>query len=221
MDGCVAPMPPRTWYPNVGQFRHLFARTKGKGFFVMATAHHHPKSIVANEQKFKELILYICQTCADDPKFGATKLNKILFFSDFLQYANTGAPITGVEYQRLPNGPAPRRLIPVRKAMESKRELAVLPIALASGKTQQKPAALRAANLELFTASEISLVDGIIAQLRDSTASDVSDVSHRFISWIVARDNETIPYNTIFISSPPLSVAEKHRGRELAKHFGD
>ncbi len=29
--------------------------------------------------KFKELILYICEKSATDPNFGTTKLNKILF----------------------------------------------------------------------------------------------------------------------------------------------
>ena len=34
--------------------------------------------------KFRELILYIAQESEGDPNFGATKLNKILFFCDFL-----------------------------------------------------------------------------------------------------------------------------------------
>src|SRR5437660_6974881 len=54
-----------------------------------------------NEVRYKELVLYICQKCATDQKFGATKLNKILYFSDFLAYAELGEPITGFEYQRL------------------------------------------------------------------------------------------------------------------------
>ena len=33
-----------------------------------------------------------------DSKFGATKLNKILWWSDFLACAQRGKPITGIEY---------------------------------------------------------------------------------------------------------------------------
>src|SRR6266498_2034018 len=67
------------------------------------------------EERLREMILYICAKCADDPAFGATKLNKILWFSDFLAYFQRGVPITGVAYQRLSRGPAPKRLVPVRE----------------------------------------------------------------------------------------------------------
>jgi hypothetical protein len=52
-----------------------------------------PKHWPEDEQKMKELILYISQKCADDTKFGATKLNKILYFSDFLAYASMAHPL--------------------------------------------------------------------------------------------------------------------------------
>ena len=51
-----------------------------------------------NEGKFKELVLYIASRCERDPTFGAVKLNKELFFSDFWAYAEFGEPITGAEY---------------------------------------------------------------------------------------------------------------------------
>jgi hypothetical protein len=69
-----------------------------------------PPDIVDGEARLRELILYIAARCERDPRFGATKLNKILLFADFLAYFRRRRPITGVEYMRLPNGPAPRRL---------------------------------------------------------------------------------------------------------------
>ena len=58
-------------------------------------------TVIGDEEKLSELILYISQKCATDPKFGAVKLNKILYLSDFLAFGNWGEPITGVEYQHL------------------------------------------------------------------------------------------------------------------------
>ena len=46
------------------------------------------------EVRLLELILYVAEKCQDDPKFGATKLNKILWWADFLAYAQHGTPIT-------------------------------------------------------------------------------------------------------------------------------
>jgi len=36
-----------------------------------------------NDDKLRELILLIAEWCQADPKFGAIKLNKLLFHADF------------------------------------------------------------------------------------------------------------------------------------------
>ena len=43
-----------------------------------------------NEGKFRELILYVARRSEDDKYFGAVKLNKILYFSDFNAYRELG-----------------------------------------------------------------------------------------------------------------------------------
>ena len=43
---------------------------------------HFEFSLPESERRFRELLLYICEKCATDPKYGTTKLNKILYFSD-------------------------------------------------------------------------------------------------------------------------------------------
>src|SRR5438067_13073106 len=73
---------------------------------------------VFDEQKFRELILYFAQKSADDPAFGAVKLNKLLFYADFVSFAKRGKAITGATYFRLPHGPAPRQLLPITKKMD-------------------------------------------------------------------------------------------------------
>jgi len=40
--------------------------------------------VIPNDRKFQELLLYVAARCEGAPTFGATKLNKILFFADFL-----------------------------------------------------------------------------------------------------------------------------------------
>ena len=39
-----------------------------------------------NEEKFKELVLYISRRSEHDQAFGAIKLNKLLVFSDFYSF---------------------------------------------------------------------------------------------------------------------------------------
>lgn len=169
-----------------------------------------------NEEKFRELILYISQRCATDPKFGSVKLNKILYFSDFFSYADSKQPITGFEYQNLANGPAPRRLLPVRDQMISERILELQAVRLCSGKVQKRTVNLRPPNLRSFSGVEIALVDRVIDLLRDADAETVSELSHRMVGWIITKEGETIPYGTVFLSNEPLSNIEIQRGLEIA-----
>lgn len=176
----------------------------------MATA-----QLIPDERKLAELILYISQKCATDPTFGATKLNKILCYSDFVFYAYHDRGITNVEYQKLPRGPAPRRLIPVRDALIHNGDLATQEIVLQSGETQKRTVNLRAPNLDLFTGTEIAMVDRMIESMQGVRAEDVSEMSHTLVGWLVADEGETIPYSTIYFANPPLSEEEKLRAREL------
>jgi hypothetical protein len=175
---------------------------------------------IGDEEKLGELILYISQKSATDPKFGATKLNKILYLSDFLAFGMWGEPITAVEYQHLPNGPAPRRLLPVRDDLRSRGDLAIQEVILRNGNTQHRTVNLRAPRLEIFTGREISLVDRVIETLEGLDADETSELSHRFVGWKMTKPNAPIPYGSIFISDEPLSEAEIFRGQELAREFG-
>ena len=176
--------------------------------------------IIGDELKLSELILYISQKCATDPKFGAVKLNKILYLSDFLSFGNWGEPITGVEYQHLRQGPAPRRLIPVRDELQTNKKLVVQTLPLKSGHRQVRTVNLVDPDLRIFSGREIALVDSIIEDLWDMDAEESSEFSHRFVGWKMTREGEPIPYGSIFLSDEPLSEAEIVRGQELARNFG-
>ena len=59
------------------------------------------------EEKFGNLILYVAERSEHDDRFGAVKLNKIMYYADFTAYWKLGRPITGATYQRLDEGPLP------------------------------------------------------------------------------------------------------------------
>jgi antitoxin SocA-like protein len=69
-------------------------------------------------EKLRELTLYVSRKSEADEPFSSTKLNKLLFYIDFSAYWDFGKPITGEEYQCLEFGPAPRRILPLLKAMD-------------------------------------------------------------------------------------------------------
>jgi hypothetical protein len=172
--------------------------------------------------KLKELILYIANRLADDPKFGATKLNKILFYSDFIAYAKLGKSITGEKYQKLPKGPAPKYLVPVREQMRLRGDIVCYSIDTLVG-PQHRIAPLRSANIKKFTSEQISIIDEVMNVLRNKDADEVSELSHDFIGWKIVKDGEEIPYETVFLRDPKdIEITQKDReiALKLAKKHG-
>ncbi len=171
----------------------------------------------AGEERLAELILYISQKCASDPKFGATKLNKILYFSDYLAYGTYGRAITGVPYCHREQGPAPERLVPIRRYLESNRALIVQKIPIGNGMEQHRTIALRNPDLRDFSQDDIALIDGIIKYFWDFDASESSELSHQMVGWKATEMDEQIPYRTIFLSDPPLTEREKEYAHTLVE----
>ena len=172
-------------------------------------------NIQESDRRLGELILYISQKSAFDTYFGSTKLNKILYFSDFLAYREWDEPITGAEYFHLNEGPAPRRLIPVRRQLIETDALRIQPVPFWGGTVQHRPVNLRDPNLDIFKAKEIALVDSVIEDLRGLTASEASALSHLETGWKLTRVGETIEYPTIFLSDAPLTEPEIFRAKEI------
>ncbi len=146
-----------------------------------------------SDRRLAELILYVARVCEGDETFGSTKLNKILFLADFLAYRKLGTSITGAEYQKLPFGPAPRRLKPVLEGLVQSGAAAIRKQER-SGYEQRRPVALREPDLREFSGEQIALVDQLVRALWGRTASEVSELSHGFIGRQLAEEGETIPY---------------------------
>lgn len=172
-----------------------------------------------DKEKFRELLLYIAEKSADDPRFGDTKLNKLLYFSDFFAYSHLGRPITGARYQKLEWGPAARALIPVRRELESEGALRVEERGDEPKRKVTVP--LRTPNKSVFTEEELSLVDELLDLLRDATATSISAISHtNSPGWQLVDLQDDIPYETALIARDRPTSEVLERGRELADRYG-
>ena len=167
-----------------------------------------------NDSKLRELILLISEWCQADPKFGAIKLNKLLFHADFSAFLTYEEPITGQEYFKLPQGPAPRRLKAITEAMIKKGEFAWQEVQY-FGRTQKKPVALRASDPSKFSGPEVVLIRHTVEKFWKMNATEISDQSHIFLGWKAAHMKETIPYSTALVSRRPPTDHEKKRGLRL------
>jgi hypothetical protein len=181
--------------------------------------------------KMKELILYVATASAQDANFGAVKLNKVLFFADFLAYLRRGRAITGQEYFALQEGPAPHQLRPLRDEMERDRDIAIQKFELGGHlHPLTKVVPLRSPNYSRLEAEELVIVNEVIERLKDLNGKQVSDLSHKFAGWKIAfelGEKTTIPYSAALydpeglwgVDVPPLPQALIDYGKELAAKF--
>lgn len=151
------------------------------------------------ETKLRELILHIALKCEGDPQFSATKLNKILWWSDFRCYKRFLEPITGVAYMREKFGPVPKCLKRVRGEMQDNGELQVV-----EQQVYDYPrhivVALRAPKYDLLAARDIAIVDEVITELWGKNAKMVSNESHGRAYEAARYEGAKIPYEAAFLS---------------------
>lgn len=149
-------------------------------------------------EKFKNLVHYICSKVNDPSKLGSTKLNKILYYSDFIQFQKTGESITGEVYVKRQHGPVPYDILKVEKELISEDKL-VKSDKEHFGYIQKQYFSLKEPNLSSFNAEEISLVDELIDLITERSAAEISEVSHNHI-WEAAKNGQEIPYETAFVN---------------------
>jgi hypothetical protein len=171
-------------------------------------------------RKFKELMLYFSTRGQEESLvIGSTKLNKLLFFTDFRAYAELGAPVTGATYQKLPFGPAARQLVPMRDELLRDAEMHFADRSRDDLNDVLLPDS--AANLSVFTDDELRIADEVFEEMRPFNATASSDYSHlKSAGWRVVEERADIPYESAFTLTDPPPTEAIELGRELAVKYG-
>lgn len=152
--------------------------------------------------KTKELILYISSCLKDKGNYGSVLLNKSLYLIDSMSYLKLRKPISHFEYIRQRFGPTPKpsQFLSIRDDMVISKDIEVI-MTDYFGKEQKKIKALREPNTSLFSVEEKRIIDAVLSTVCDTTAIDISNYSHEFISWQFAGEKEPLPYYTFLLTS--------------------
>jgi len=152
-----------------------------------------------NNQKFNNLVHYICHKCDNAEILGATKLNKILWYCDVFSYRWMGKSMTGEKYIKRQYGPVPSHIISTLNELEWDGKIATRDKEY-FGHRKKEYISLKRPDISLFTSDDISMVDDIIDIIcLEHTAKSISHSTHDRI-WELAEIGEEIPYYTIFAS---------------------
>ncbi len=158
-----------------------------------------------HEDKLRNILLYILERCAGKPNVGETVLYKLLYFCDFNYYEIYEEHLTGSRYKKLSYGPVPQKLSSILNKMTSSGQLQKVKTEY-YGKPQTRFLPLMKPDLTRLSAAEKDVIDSVIDQMSDWSASMISDYSHNDKPWKATELNDYVDYELVFYRSPPYSV---------------
>ena len=142
--------------------------------------------------RLKNLLLYVIEQMGE---VFQTKMNKVLFYIDFLSYRERGMSISGLAYNAIEFGPVPQRWDRVYSAFD---EIVPEPRLV----HEQESVALTAsaeADMSSFTEQERAIIDTVCTKLKGLSAHDISELSHKEPAWQKhLHQVETIPFEEAF-----------------------
>ena len=155
--------------------------------------------------KLKNVLLYMLERCAGKPNVGEAVLYKLLYFSDFNYYELYEEHLTGAAYRKLPFGPVPQKFDTIILQMIDKGQLQRVKTEY-RGYPQTRYLPLVKADLTKMKASEKEVIDNVIQQMSDWSATAISNYSHNDLPWEVTDEGKEISYELAFYREMPYSV---------------
>jgi uncharacterized phage-associated protein len=148
--------------------------------------------------RLEEAVLFICSTSRPEDQLGAVKLNKILYYSDMLHFAQTGKPITGATYIKRQRGPVPKEIVEAINKLKSAGRLTTSEVSIFD-KTRREFGAVDEPSLKIFQHAELKMINDMISYVCGYNAQEISDISHTVV-WEVADMGEELPYESFLVS---------------------
>ena len=132
-------------------------------------------------RKTSEIVLYFCHMS----KTGVprTKLNKLLWYADFLHAKHFGHTVTGMPYVRFQFGPVPESYELLFMALQSEKLLEIRTEEFDDDKVAHYHCALRAPELTALQPTELQVLARIQAELGGMSAKAIADRSHQEDAW--------------------------------------
>lgn len=143
-------------------------------------------------ERLKNLLLHILEQMGETFQ---TKMNKVLFYIDFLSYRERGMAISGLAYQAMEFGPVPQRWDRVYSAFDNVEQREKL----LQGQECLSLLANGTADMSGFSAVEMAVIDKVCELMKKMTSREASQMSHREPMWNAhVEKQDLIPFSEAF-----------------------
>lgn len=127
--------------------------------------------------KLKNILLYYIER-GDGVFF--TKMNKLLFYTDFLAYRLTGKGMTGLCYKAIMHGPVPLHW---NRVYSFYNDIDQEIVQYADGRAGTKLVSKSSPDLACFSEEEMAMLDYVYERFKKETPGQISETSHQEEAW--------------------------------------
>ncbi|MBU2574081.1 MAG: DUF4065 domain-containing protein [Elusimicrobia bacterium] len=160
-----------------------------------------------NQNKFRQVLLYILNNVGAKPNIGETVLYKLLYFIDFNFYEKYEEQLIGATYIKNHYGPTPVEFAKLIELMTKKGEIEKVKSGYFNF-PQTKYLPRKTPDLSVLSAREIEVVAQVLSRLSDMNAAQISEYSHKDVPWLTAGEGRKIEYESVFYRTPEYSVRD-------------
>lgn len=136
-------------------------------------------------EKFTEMVVFF----SEQIKPYKTKMNKLLFYADFLMFKQSCFSISGVRYNAINMGPVPHNFQSIFEYLANEDTIAVHTYEFSNGGFGEQFMARpdRPFNASLFSEEELNVLHKVASTFEKTTTNDIIEISHLEKAW---RENE-------------------------------
>lgn len=134
-----------------------------------------------NLEKFTEMVVFFSEKI--EP--FKTKMNKLLFYADFLMFKQTCFSISGVRYKAINMGPVPNNFQSIFEYLANKGEVDIYTTEFLNGNIgeQFKARNDRPFNTDLFSANELQILEKVANAFKSTSTNDIIELTHLEEAW--------------------------------------
>lgn len=140
-----------------------------------------------NLEKLAEMVIYF----AEQMQPFKTKMNKLLFYADFLMFKQSCFSISGVRYKAIDRGPVPFNFQSIFEYLANEGAIDIRSTEFPGGYSGEQffARSSRPFNQERFTDSELQVIRHVASVFKNTATTEIVEKSHAERAW---KENITV-----------------------------
>lgn len=142
--------------------------------------------------KFKNMVIYLI---SNGVKLSKTRLNKLLFYCDFIYFSENSVSMSGATYIHDHYGPVPSDFELLYTVLRDQNIIDSVPFSDGHGEelsTNMKP------DNSYFNRQELSILDVVLSKFKDYNAKRITEYSHQEKAYMNTSSKSIISYKYAF-----------------------